>query len=222
LAEISVAFKMTDKEKNMNSQKHNPLDISTVKKKPFVQFELWFKLAKDTIKLDPNAMTITTVAKDNTPNSRIVLLKYFDEKSGLRFFTNTSSQKALEIKNNPNVCINFYWPSLGRQIKIKGICIRIKRDQDEQYFANRHYDSQIGAWASKQSQELNSRQILLDRVDTYKKKFPKDPICPQHWGGYDIAPSYFEFWQMGKHRLHDRISYKKHSNDAWKISRLYP
>ena len=89
---------MTDKEKNMNSQKHNPLDISTVKKNPFTQFEIWFKLAKNTIKTDPNAMTLTTVAKDNTPNSRIVLLKYFDRKSGLRFFTNTNSQKALEIK----------------------------------------------------------------------------------------------------------------------------
>ena len=187
---------------------------------PFAQFLKWFKEAQDSEVL-PEAFALATANKLGKPSVRMLLFKGLDEK-GFRFFTNYESPKADELTENDEAAIVFYWPNLQRQLRIEGWVEKLSRQESEEYFATRDRGSQIGAWASPQSQTIHSRDLLENRFRTFKKKFAGQDIpCPPSWGGYRLRPERFEFWISGKHRLHDRFSYLK-VGKGWKRSRLAP
>lgn len=199
--------------------KLSELNISNVNKNPFKQFEKWFEEVLQSEIIDPTAMSVATVNKDNKPNLRIVLLKEINDK-GLVFFTNYNSAKGQEIESNNNGCINFYWPELERQIRIQGIIKKIAPKVSDDYFYSRPIDSQIGAIASKQSQKLEDRNDLIRKIEEIKSS-NNEIKRPDNWGGYILEPNYFEFWQGRPSRLHDRIVYNLKNND-WSINRLNP
>lgn len=189
-------------------------------KNPLVLFKDWFEEAKLKEINDPNAMNLVTIDINQQPSSRIVLLKIFDEQ-GFVFFTNLESKKGKDIMNNPNVALNFHWKSIRRQVRIQGKAIKISDSLADEYFQSRPQESKIGAWASKQSQELRDRQDLNDRILEFKKKFDNNVPRPPHWTGLRVEPTLIEFWQEVKFRLHDRVEYKKENNN-WTSKKLYP
>jgi pyridoxamine 5'-phosphate oxidase len=187
---------------------------------PFDQFDLWFKQACDADLLEPNAMVLSTVAA-GYPFQRTVLLKYFD-RSGFVFFTNYGSRKAQHIEDNPRVSILFPWYSLERQLTILGTASKISAAESFKYFSSRPRGSQIGAWVSRQSSVISSRQLLEMQFEKIKEKFLNQEIpLPDFWGGYRIVPTSFEFWQGRPSRLHDRFLYEKGEPD-WQVKRLSP
>ncbi|VEP13389.1 pyridoxine 5'-phosphate oxidase [Hyella patelloides LEGE 07179] len=190
---------------------------------PFEQFELWFQQACAANLPEPNAMSLATVSTTGKPSQRIVLLKYFD-RQGLVFFTNYESKKALQISENPQVSLLFFWVALERQIQISGKAIKISTAESLKYFATRPRGSQIGAWCSQQSTTISSRQILEMKFDEIKRKFHNQEIpLPSAWGGYRVVPDRFEFWQGRPNRLHDRFLYSRLDiESAWDIQRLAP
>ena len=190
-------------------------------KKPLALFEEWFEEAKKTEINDPNAMNLATISPNGKPSSRIVLLKSFNEK-GFIFYTNSNSKKGKSIKSNTNVALNFHWKSLQKQIRIEGTVSIIESSEADQYYNSRPLGSRIGAWASQQSEELNDRSSLLNRVEEYEKKFEKNNITrPPHWNGYLVNPNLIEFWQDMPFRLHDRVEFRK-QKDRWISRKLYP
>ena len=189
---------------------------------PIVQFERWFSDACGPDRIDPNAMTVSTVDADNRPASRTVLLKYFDDR-GFVFFTNLESRKASHIAANANVALLFFWRELGRQISIRGTAAKIPSAETLKYFATRPRGSQIGAWVSSQSSIISARSLLEAKFEELKQKFRDgDGPLPSFWGGYRVAPLEIEFWQGRENRLHDRFLYTRHDNDRWRIDRLAP
>ncbi len=191
-------------------------------KDPFIQFDNWFKYASESAEPMPNGMSLATVSSDLQPSLRMVLLKYYD-KDGFVFFTNYNSRKSQEIIQNPKVAIKFYWSTLGRQLIILGEAEKISKLKSIQYFMTRPKGSRIGAWCSNQSEVISSRQDLIDQFETIKTKFKNMDIPkPQHWGGYRIVPTSFEFWQDGKFRLHDRFRYTLSEEKEWQLDRLAP
>jgi pyridoxamine 5'-phosphate oxidase len=197
------------------------LSKDSVAKDPFVQFANWFDEYLNVAPPEPNAMTISTIGRDDLPSSRVVLLKGFDER-GFVFFTNYESKKARDIMANPQVALHFFWPELERQVEIGGRAEQTSREESEAYFVTRPVASKIGAWASKQSEPLESRSELEARVEELRAHFGSDDIpCPPFWGGFRISPSKFEFWQGRRSRLHDRITYEPYEF-GWKIVRLSP
>ena len=194
---------------------------STVPSDPFAQFSTWMDEAINSKVLDANAMTVSTVGSDGGPSSRIVLLKGFD-RGGFVFFTNYTSKKASDLDSNSNISLLFFWPDLQRQVSINGMTTKTAREESEAYFASRPVDSQIGAWASKQSTVLANREELEERVAEIRTRFEGMEIpCPLFWGGFRVTPCRFEFWQGGANRLHDRICYTLVGN-IWEIVRLSP
>jgi pyridoxamine 5'-phosphate oxidase len=188
---------------------------------PIVQFEHWFRDACDSDRMDPNAMTLSTVDPDKRPASRTVLLKYFDER-GFVFFTNLESSKAAHIAANANVALLFFWRELGRQVSIRGTAARIPTGETLRYFATRPRGSQIGAWVSSQSSVVSTRALLEAKFDELKQTFrDKEIPLPSFWGGYRVAPLEIEFWQGRDNRLHDRFLYTR-QDDGWQIDRLAP
>ncbi|MEJ6800430.1 MAG: pyridoxamine 5'-phosphate oxidase [Crocinitomicaceae bacterium] len=187
---------------------------------PFQLFELWMNEAVETKEVEPNAFVLSTVNTDAQPSSRIVYLKDIIDGQ-LVLYTNYSSKKGINIASNSNVSILFFWANSSRQIRIEGTCSQIDPSISDAYFASRPRGSQIGAWASIQSKELLDRSELEDRVKKYEIEFPNEVPRPEHWGGYGIEPTRFEFWQGRPSRLHDRIEFEKNS-DAWSIRRLNP
>ena len=197
------------------------LSESDVNTNPFKQFEKWFDEAINAQLDEPNAMTISTVSASGRPSSRIVLLCNFDER-GFVFFTNYKSRKAMEAKEDSAVALNFFWQSIERQVRIEGKIEKVSAQESDDYFASRPRESQIGAWASAQSETLNSRKELENQVKFFTDKFKDTTIPrPSHWGGLRIVPDFFEFWQGRSNRLHDRIFYSL-QNEEWKIGRLNP
>ena len=196
------------------------LDENNVDKNPFEQFQLWMKEAIDAEILDPNAMALATADKSGTPSARIVLLKNIDEK-GLTFYTNYTSKKSSDLLENPKASVVFFWKELERQLRVTGSVEKVSKEESEEYFKSRPYDSKIGAWASKQSREVPDRKSLEASFEEYKNKFPGEVPLPDFWGGFRIVPERFEFWQGRPGRLHDRVVYLK-ENDSWKIVRLAP
>jgi len=195
-------------------------DLIEVIKDPFNLFKKWYDLACKTEINDPNAMTLSTISK-NKPSSRIVLLKSYD-KNGFVFYTNSNSKKGKSIKENNNVSLNFYWKSQNRQIRIEGEANMIKSKVADSYFKSRSRESQIGAWASNQSDKLNSRNELIENITKYENKFKdKDVPRPYDWNGYVVIPQSIEFWQEMPFRIHDRLIYSK-KNNKWKSKILYP
>ena len=187
---------------------------------PIKLFSDWFAfIDSKRTELEPNAMSLSTVNKDNTPATRIVLLKKFS-KEGFVFFTNYNSRKGQAIKNNPNVSLSFFWPSTEQQVIISGIASKLDEIDSENYFNSRPIGSQLGAIVSNQSEVIKSRDILENKM-TELKLSKTNIIRPKNWGGYNVSPFSIEFWQGRDNRLHDRILYKK-ENGIWNYVRLSP
>lgn len=199
------------------------LDITDVAKDPIQQFELWFKEALDSAIKETNAMTLATVNSKGQPSARIVLLKEFDKK-GFVFYTNYNSKKGIELAQNPNVALVFLWKELERQVRIEGIVKKTSVRQSTTYFHSRPQGSQIGAWASPQSQIVKSRLQLENNYEELKEKYKNKLTLPKptHWGGYLVQPTLIEFWQGRSSRLHDRICYTLQEKKKWGIERLAP
>ena len=190
---------------------------------PFELFEEWFEVAKKKEINDPNALALGTASKDGVPSVRMVLLKGFD-KDGFIFYTNLKSQKSKELKENPNATMCFHWKSLLRQIRIVGKLNLVDEKTADDYYSTRAYESRIGAWASKQSSILKSRDELLNNLENFKKKYSdKDNVPrPDHWSGWNLKPSSIEFWLDGDNRIHERLKYTLDNNNNWEKSLLSP
>ena len=200
----------------------NGVSQNELRSNPVKQFEGWYQQTIETGIHEPGAMSLTTVDADSQPWQRIVLLKLFDEE-GLVFFTNYESRKAQHIALNPKVSVLFPWHFLGRQVKVTGKAEKVSTAESLKYFATRPRGSQIGAWASGQSQIINSRSILESMFDNMKHKYEnKEVPLPPFWGGYRIKPDTFEFWQARDSRLHDRFIYRKNESEQWFVERLAP
>ncbi len=197
------------------------LQETDVANDPFVQFNQWWEEAIASNIDEVNAMTLATVGQDGKPSARIVLLKGINE-NGFHFFTNYESHKAKDIDANNNVALIIFWKELERQIRIEGIAQKLTETESDSYYYSRPIDSQIGAWASPQSNVISNRNILEENVEAIQDKFKKEKITrPNFWGGYTVKPSVIEFWQGRSNRLHDRLQYSK-QEDSWKIERLAP
>jgi len=189
---------------------------------PIEQLETWLNQASDVELVDATAMTLSTVDSCGQPSQRVVLLKRLDQR-GLVFYTNLKSRKALDIEDNNKVSVNFAWLPLERQVKIQGTAQRMSTAENLAYFASRPQDSQLAAWASRQSQPITSRKVLNLAFEQMKSKFSGGKIpLPDFWGGYLIKPTRLEFWQGGGARLHDSFSYTPSGSESWEIQRLAP
>jgi len=189
-------------------------------KNPFVLFKKWYDLACKTEINDPTAMTLSTVL-NNQPSSRVVLLKSHDE-NGFVFYTNSNSKKGKSIRENNNIALNFHWKTQNRQIRIEGQADMVSAEVADSYFNSRPRGSQIGAWSSNQSDELATRNELIDNIKVFEKKYKDQNIPrPPYWNGYLVKPQLIEFWQEMPFRVHDRIVYT-YADDSWKMNKLYP
>lgn len=191
---------------------------------PFVWFGDWYEAA-EALEIDyPNAFSLATVDAGGQPRVRTVLLKEWD-RAGFVFYTNYRSRKARQLAEQSRAGMHFYWRPLGRQVRIEGHCRRISEAQSDAYFASRPRGSQLGAWASLQSEPLESRQALEERYRQLEADYEGRQVPrPDHWGGYRIEALRFEFWQAGAHRLHDRWELVRPSIavDEWTLQRLNP
>ena len=190
---------------------------------PFELFEKWYVEAKKKEINDPNALALGTASKKGIPSVRMVLLKSFD-KNGFVFYTNLNSQKGNELKENPNASMCFHWKSLLRQIRISGTLKQVDDGTADNYYNSRGYESRIGAWASKQSSVLKSRDELLNSLENFKKKYnDKDKVPrPEHWSGWNLKPLSIEFWLDGDNRIHERLKYTLDENNNWIKNLLSP
>lgn len=196
------------------------LELDQIPANPFDVMENWMEEAIKKQAKDPNAFVLST-AQNNIPDSRVVLLRDFD-KNGFTFFTNYGSKKGKEIEDNKDVAMNFYWIDLDRQVRIQGKIKKVNAEISDEYFNSRPRESQIGAWASKQSSKIDSRAALEMEVERITKEFEgKEVKRPPFWGGYVIEPYYFEFWQGRPSRLHDRLAFHLKEGN-WLIDRLSP
>jgi len=186
------------------------------------QFSAWWAEAIDAQLLDVNAMTLATASRAGEPSARIVLLKGFGP-DGFVFYTNYESAKGQQLDENPRACLLLFWVELERQVRITGAVTRVTREESEQYFHSRPFDSQIGAWASAQSRVVPDRAALEDRYATMAAEYAGLTVpLPPFWGGYRVVPETIEFWQGRKSRLHDRLLYTRDADDSWSRSRLAP
>ena len=206
-------------QKNSLGLNHCFLDLDD----PIQLFKIWMDEAKKSELNDPNALSLATSNKNNLPSVRMVLLKEFDQ-NGFVFYTNLDSQKGEELKENPKAAMCFHWKSLLRQIRISGTVTQVKDEIADQYYNSRGYDSKIGAWASKQSKELNSRDELINSIKEYKQKYNDENNVPRpsHWSGWNLSPSSIEFWLDGDSRIHERLKYTVDKSRNWITSLLSP
>ncbi|MBM0742396.1 pyridoxamine 5'-phosphate oxidase [Phormidium sp. CLA17] len=188
---------------------------------PIQQFQIWFNQAVTANLLEPNAMTLATASTSGTPSARIVLLKGVDER-GFVFYTNYNSQKGQELISNPQAALVFLWGELERQVRIAGAVEKIADQETEMYFHSRPKSSQLGAWASEQSQVIPNREVLEQRLADLDQEYQNQDVPrPAHWGGFRVVPHAIEFWQGRPSRLHDRLRYQFEA-DNWMIERLSP
>ncbi len=198
------------------------LDESELDSDPFRQFELWYEQAGQDGVATPNAMSLATASAKGTPTIRTVLLKLYDAQ-GFVFFTNYGSTKALQIEENPVAALLFPWISQGRQVTVRGRVERITTRESLSYFLTRPRGSQLGAWASDQSQVIGSRTVLEKSFQQIVDRFKSHEIpLPDFWGGYRVIPGTLEFWQGRKNRLHDRFQYRRNDTGDWIVERLNP
>ncbi len=221
------------------------LDRRSLDPDPIVQFKSWFNAARGASgggrvrkffvnlykafltlggsePVDVNAMTLATVDKEGQPSARVVLLKGMDDR-GFVFYTNYQSRKGRQLEDNPRAALVFYWADLERQVSVSGKVHKLPEAESDAYFRSRPHGSQIGAWASDQSQPVADRLTLEQRWKEFEARFPgKDVPRPPHWGGYVLAPDQIEFWQGRPNRMHDRFRYRREPGGAWRIERLSP
>jgi len=208
-------------EDNRREYDYGSLNRSSLLDDPYKQFDLWMNQALEAKIQDPTAMSVATVDSHSQPSQRMVLLKQFDHR-GFVFYTNLESRKAMDIKQNSRVSLHFPWLQLDRQVIVGGRAEPLPRAEVLKYFLSRPVESQLGAWASKQSTVINSRQVLEQQFSDIKEKFSTGEIpLPDFWGGYRVVPDEIEFWQGGENRLHDRFSFER-DKDGWAINRLSP
>jgi len=189
---------------------------------PFAQFKIWFDQALAAKLPEPNAMTIATATLDGKPSARMVLLKDYDER-GFVFYTNYESHKGQQLVENPWGAIAFWWAELERQVRIEGRIEKVSPAESDAYFHSRPKDSQLGAWVSNQSQVIDSREVLEQRLQQLKEEYEnKEVPRPPHWGGFRLIPAEIEFWQGRPSRLHDRLLYRRSEDGSWGIQRLSP
>ena len=200
-----------------------PDDGIAAAEEPIAHFRAWFEEARAKEPNDPEAMSLATVDEAGMPNLRMVLLKSVDQ-AGFVFYTNSESAKGEELAAHPHAALCFHWKSLGRQVRVRGDIARVSEAEADAYFATRAKDSQIGAWASKQSRPLEGRFALEKEIARLAVKYALSPVPrPPHWLGYRLRPRSIEFWRNRPFRLHDRLLYERENFDApWKTSKLYP
>jgi pyridoxamine 5'-phosphate oxidase len=198
------------------------LDRPNLQDSPFDQLGGWLQQAQEAGLKDPTAMVLATVDATGQPRQRTVLLKDIDQQ-GLTFFTNLNSTKARDMTANPRVSVLFPWLALDRQVSVTGIVSAVSSVDSQAYFKSRPRDSQLAAWASAQSQPIPSRAVLDAAFEAARARYQGQEIpMPAHWGGYQITPLVWEFWQGGENRLHDRFTYVQGSSGNWEIQRLSP
>ncbi|HZD69106.1 MAG TPA: pyridoxamine 5'-phosphate oxidase [Actinomycetes bacterium] len=198
------------------------LDETGVDADPIVQFGRWFDDARAAGLVEPEAMTLATTGREGRPSARMVLLKGFDQR-GFVFYTNYSSRKSRELATNPAAALVFWWPPpLQRQVRIEGVVERVSREESEAYFRTRPFGSQLGAWASNQSEVIPGRDVLEKRLEELGARYAGGEVpLPPFWGGYRLAPDVIEIWQGRPNRLHDRLRYQR-DGVGWKLERLSP
>ena len=198
------------------------LDETTVDPDPIKQFRFWFDAALASGSRLPESMTLATSTKDGSPSARVVLLKQVDE-AGFVFYTNYRSAKAQELEVNPQAALVFYWVGLDRQVRVEGSVTRVPPAQSDEYFSTRPRESQLGALASPQSEVVESREVLEERLRALEEEDrDREVPRPAHWGGYRLKPDRIEFWANRAGRLHDRIAYDIQGDGSWTITRLAP
>lgn len=198
------------------------LDVADLRPDPFEQFDYWMREAITAELLEPNAMSLATVSAAGVPSIRVVLLKGFDAR-GLVFYTNYHSNKSRDIAANPAVALHFSWLPLERQVAVTGRAERISAAESLKYFLSRPRDSQLGAWASRQSEVVTTRSLLEAKFEEMKARFLRGEVpLPDFWGGYRVTPDSFEFWQGRPNRMHDRLRYRRQTDQRWVIERLMP
>ena len=208
---------LEDFRRSYNLGKLNRRDLAA---EPIVQFESWLKEMLESDMPDPTAMVLATVGTDLMPQQRYVLLKKFSA-DGFVFFTDTQSCKGQDIEQNSKVGLLFPWHAYERQVRVSGVARPLDRQQVSKYFHSRPVTSQVAAFSSQQSREIESRELLEQRYRTNLEQMKEQAPLQDRWGGYLVTPTQFEFWQGGEHRLHDRFEYIR-ANDAWTIRRLQP
>ena len=198
------------------------LDEQLIDRDPIAQFQRWFADAVAAGFPLPEAMSLATITREGKPTARMVLLKKVDAE-GFVFFTNYRSAKARELAANPNASLVFFWPQLERQVRVEGAVSKTSAAESREYFASRPRGSQIGAWASPQSEVIPGREVLEQRRAELEEAYRDGEIpWPEHWGGYCLEPERIEFWKGRRDRLHDRILYVKQPDGSWAIQRLAP
>ena len=190
---------------------------------PLDMLSEWLSQAVEETGIEANAMTLSTVNQEGQPSARIVLAKGIDE-NGVVFYTNYKSRKALQIEHNNKASLLFFWKELERQVRVEGQLKKVSEERSKAYFQSRPKGSQIGAWASPQSEVISDRAILEDRADELRDIYREYDVLPKppNWGGYILRPHYFEFWQGRDNRLHDRFEYRLEDQNNWVINRLAP
>ncbi len=188
---------------------------------PIAQFELWMQQALAAKVAEPTAMHLATVDAQGRPSARIVLLKAVEHRQFV-FYTNYDSRKGQQLAHNPAVALTFFWPDLERQVRIEGDVSKVADDVSDAYFYSRPYTSRIGAWASAQSQAVDSKTTLMKRAAELALKYITDVPRPPFWGGFAVTPQRIEFWQGRPSRLHDRVLYQRDDTAQWTRVRLSP